>query len=40
MFSTYAQSGDHPKLKAFAAETLPTLKLHRDHAKKLRPAGT
>jgi putative membrane protein len=40
MFSTYAQSGDQPKLKAFAAEMLPTLKLHQEHVKKLTPAGT
>jgi putative membrane protein len=35
LFSTYAESGDNPKLKQFAAETLPTLKSHLDHVKTL-----
>jgi putative membrane protein len=35
LFSTYANSGDDPKLKQFASETLPTLKSHLDHIKTL-----
>jgi putative membrane protein len=35
LFSAYSQSGDDPKLRQFASETLPTLKMHQDHAKKL-----
>jgi putative membrane protein len=35
LFSTYANSGDDPKLKQFASETLPTLKSHLDHVKTL-----
>ncbi len=30
LFSTYAQSGDQPELKKFAADTLPALKAHQD----------
>jgi putative membrane protein len=33
LFSKYAESGDNPKLKAFAAETLPTLQSHLSHVK-------
>jgi putative membrane protein len=33
LFSTYAESGDNAKLKAFAAATLPTLKSHLSHVK-------
>jgi len=35
LFSTYAQSGDKPMLKAFAVETLPALKKHQEKAKQL-----
>jgi putative membrane protein len=35
LFSSYAETGDEPKLKAFAADTLPKLKTHQEHAKKL-----
>ena len=35
LFSSYAESGDDPKLKQFAADTLPTLKSHLDHVKTL-----
>ncbi|MFI0847125.1 DUF4142 domain-containing protein [Mesorhizobium sp. IMUNJ 23232] len=30
LFETYAQDGDNAPLKSFAAETLPTLKMHRE----------
>lgn len=33
LFSKYAESGDNAKLKAFAAETLPTLQSHLSHVK-------
>mgnify|MGYP002403999793 CR=1 FL=1 len=33
LFSSYARSGDQPALKAFAEETLPTLKEHQQHVK-------
>jgi putative membrane protein len=39
LFTAYSQSGDKPKLKAFAAETLPTLKKHQEHVKKLQPGS-
>jgi putative membrane protein len=35
LFSGYSESGDNAKLKQFAAETLPTLKMHQEHARKL-----
>lgn len=35
LFKDFADDGDAPALKAFAAETLPTLQSHEDHAKKL-----
>jgi len=35
LFKDFADDGDAPALKAFAAETLPTLQAHEDHAKKL-----
>lgn len=36
LFSTYAQTGDDPKVKALAAELLPTLKSHLEHVSKMR----
>jgi putative membrane protein len=39
LFSSYAEAGDEPKLKAFAAETLPKLKMHQEQAKKLSSAA-
>lgn len=35
LFDKYAKDGDHAALKAFAAETLPTLQAHKDHANTL-----
>jgi putative membrane protein len=35
LFEQYAQGGDNPELKAWAAKTLPTLKEHLAMAKKL-----
>lgn len=35
LFSAYAKDGDQSALKTFAVETLPTLKDHLEHAKKL-----
>jgi putative membrane protein len=35
LFGGYAAGGDDPKLKAFAQETLPTLKQHLAHVKTL-----
>jgi putative membrane protein len=39
LFTTYSQGGENAKLKAFAAETLPTLKKHQEHVKKLQAAS-
>jgi putative membrane protein len=39
LFESYGQDGDDAKLKAFAAETLPTLKRHLEHVKKLKDAA-
>lgn len=36
LFEGYAEKGDDAKLKQFAAETLPTLRAHLDHVKKLK----
>ena len=36
VFTAYSQAGDKPQLKAFAAETLPTLKKHQEHVQKLQ----
>ena len=36
LFSDYAENGDDPTLKQFAADTLPTLRMHLDHAKALK----
>ncbi len=35
MFRSYSETGDDPKLKAFAAGTLPTLEKHLEHARRL-----
>ena len=35
MFETYAKSGDNAELKSWAAQTLPTLKTHLQHAEAL-----
>ena len=43
LFETYAKSGDNPELKDWAAQTLPILKMHLQHAEALpspRPAPT
>jgi len=36
LFRSYAQDGDNPRLKALAAELLPTLQGHLDQVSKLR----
>jgi putative membrane protein len=36
LFETYSSSGDDAELKAWAAKTLPTLKDHLEHARKLK----
>lgn len=38
LFESYSRDGDDAKLRSFAAETLPTLKAHLDHVKKLQAA--
>jgi putative membrane protein len=35
LFATYAKGGDDAAVKAFAAETLPTLAMHKMHVMKL-----
>jgi len=35
LFDEYAEDGDNAALKQFAANTLPTIKQHRDEAEKL-----
>lgn len=35
LFSDYAKNGDNAALKQFAADTLPTLKQHKDHIEKI-----
>lgn len=39
LFSTYAQSGDDPRLADFARRTLPTLQMHANHLQRLSGAG-
>ncbi|OHV68358.1 hypothetical protein LCM4577_07315 [Mesorhizobium sp. LCM 4577] len=39
LFQSYAKEGDNPSLKAFAAETLPTLKMHQDMIDKIAAAN-
>jgi len=36
LFTDYSKNGDDPKLKQFAADTLPTLQMHLEHANKLK----
>ena len=36
LFESYSSSGDNAELKAWAAKTLPALKEHLQHAKKLK----
>ncbi|MGX8008921.1 DUF4142 domain-containing protein [Mesorhizobium sp. ORM8.1] len=38
LFQSYAKDGDNATLKAFAAETLPTLKMHQDMIEKIASA--
>ena len=35
LFESYASDGDNPKLKAFAQETVPTLKMHQQMIEKI-----
>ena len=35
LFDDYAEEGDNAALKQFAANTLPTIKQHREQAEKL-----
>lgn len=37
-FKRYAENGNDPELKSFAAKTLPILLMHQDSAKKIRDA--
>lgn len=37
LFDDYAKNGKDPALQTFASETLPTLKLHQDKVKNLKP---
>ncbi|MET3594543.1 putative membrane protein [Mesorhizobium shonense] len=39
LFQSYANDGDNPSLKAFAAQTLPTLKMHQDMIEKIAAAN-
>jgi putative membrane protein len=36
MFEAYAKSGDNARMKQFASDMLPTLKMHLDHVSKLK----
>ena len=36
LFEAYSANGDDPQLKAWAGKTLPALKEHLEHAKKLK----
>ena len=38
LFESYAKEGDNASLKTFAAETLPTLKMHQEMVEKLATA--
>jgi putative membrane protein len=40
MFERYAKRGDNPDLKKWAADTLPTLRTHLQHAEALPPSGS
>ncbi|MDB5621992.1 MAG: outer membrane protein, partial [Devosia sp.] len=35
LFRTFADEGDNEAVQAFAAETLPTLDMHKQHIKEL-----
>jgi putative membrane protein len=39
LFERYAKNGDNEQLKAWAEQTLPTLKTHLDHAQALEAKG-
>jgi len=39
LFQNYANKGDQPDLKKFAQDTLPTLKMHLQHAQALPKGG-
>jgi putative membrane protein len=39
LFESYAQKGDQADLKKFAQDTLPTLKMHLQHAQALPKGG-
>ena len=36
LFKAYAQGGEDTRMRAFAAELLPTLQAHLDHVAKMR----
>lgn len=36
LFESYAKNGDHPRIKAFANDLLPTLRAHLEQVKKLQ----
>jgi putative membrane protein len=36
LFEAYASGGDNPRIKQFAQELLPTLRMHLEHVEKLR----
>jgi putative membrane protein len=38
LFESYAKDGDNASLKAFAGETVPTLKMHQDKIEKIATA--
>jgi putative membrane protein len=40
LFEQYAKDGDNATLKAFAQETLPTLKMHKEMIEKIGTPGT
>lgn len=40
LFEQYAKDGDNAPLKAFAQETLPTLKMHKEMIEKIATTGT
>ncbi|RWC26392.1 MAG: DUF4142 domain-containing protein, partial [Mesorhizobium sp.] len=39
LFESYVKDGDNAKLETFAAETLPTLKMHKDMIEKIAATG-
>jgi putative membrane protein len=36
LFDSYSKNGDNPRLKAYAADVLPTLRGHLEHVQKLK----